>query len=136
MKERANKPMEELVDKLMNQSTLETPTLDFTSLVMEEVTKVKLNTHTTYEPLISKRTWFALCCVFIGFVGYILWIGTPENSGVFEINVDFLSGIHVSALFKGIHMSSITRNSILIFSLLFLIQIPLLKHYFDKRILN
>ena len=129
--------MEQFIDKAMRQSTLEKVSVDFTSLVMEKVANVELKSYTTYEPLISKRTWFALSVAFIGIMMYAIWAGISKDSGVLEtINFNFINAPKISEIFKGLQMSSITRNSILIFSVLFFIQIPILNEYFNKQIMN
>lgn len=137
MKESEDRPIEELIDKMMKHSSLETPSFDFTSVVMGKVEAIKTSASTTYVPLISKRAWFAILSVFIVFVVYEIYLGKPEALGWFNaMNFDFLSANKVSEIFNGIHLSKTTSNSIMIFALMLLIQIPLLKYYFDKRILS
>ncbi len=80
MKKNVDKQIENLVDKVMKQSTLETPSIDFTSHIMVQVEAAKQSTSTTYQPLISKRVWAIISIGFIAFVGYILYVIKPETS--------------------------------------------------------
>lgn len=137
MKESEDRHIDELIDKVMKHSTLETPDFNFASAVMAKVDTIKLSSHTTYEPLISKRGWFLIFCVFLLFVVYVIWFGKTESSGwVDAMDFDFLRVNKFSEIFNGIQLSKTTSSSILMFALMLLIQIPLLKYYFDKRILS
>ena len=137
MKENVDKQVERLIDKVMKQSTLETPSFDFTSLVMEKVDAIKTSTHTIYEPLISKATWLMLSGGFVVFIGAILWFGKSETAGWFDdLDWNILNTNGFSDLLNGLKFSQITNISILIFALMLLIQIPLLKNYFDKRVFD
>lgn len=137
MKEREDKHIEKLIDKVMKHSPLETTSVDFASMVMSKVEAIKTNATTTYEPLISKRRWFLIVTVSIGFVFYLIWLDKPEASGWFDaVDFNFLNTNKFSEIFNGIQLSKTTNVSILMFAVMLLIQIPLLKHYFDKRVLN
>lgn len=137
MKESEDKIIEKLIDKVMKQSTLETPSVDFTSIIMGKVDVIKANASTTYEPLISKRIWFAIFGVFLVFVVYVIWIGKLEGSGWFgSMDFNILSANKFSEIFNGIRLSNTTSVSILMFAVMLLVQIPLLKYYFSKRILG
>lgn len=137
MKENEDRHTEALIDKVMKHSTLETPDFNFASVVMAKVDTIKLISLTTYEPLISKRAWLMVFGIFLLFVVYVIWFGKPEASGwVDTMDFDFLSANNFSEIFNGIQLSKTTSSSILMFALMLLIQIPLLKYYFDKRLLN
>ena len=68
MKVSEDKNIEKLIDHLMKDTTLESPSFDFTSKVMSQVTVTKTSDITTYQPLISTRTFLV---IFIGLVTII-----------------------------------------------------------------
>ena len=133
MKENDGKHIDKLIDKVMKQSSLESPSVDFTALVMGKVEAIQTSTHTTYEPLISKRVWALLSIGFLVLIGLIARFGKTDNSIWFG-NFDFLNTNRFSELLNGIQVSQTTLVSIFIFAFMLLVQIPLLKNYFDKRI--
>ena len=132
MKENEGKHIDKLIDKVMKESSLESPSVDFTALVMGKVEAIQTSTYTTYEPLISKRVWVLLSIGFLVLVGMIARFGKIESSIWFD-NFDFLNTNRFLELINGIQVSQTTLVSISIFALMLLVQIPLLKNYFDKR---
>ena len=129
MKEYTNKDLEQLVDKVMKSSTLETPSFDFTSKVMSQVTADSKSSVTVYKPLISKTVWVILLLLTAGLVSYSFFSNDSETLGW----LDRLDLSEISNLFSGIKISNTVMYSLLMFTLMLFIQIPLLKHYFNKR---
>jgi hypothetical protein len=137
MKESEDKYMNELIDKVMKHAALETPSVDFTSMVMGKVEAIKLNAHTTYEPLISKRVWLLIFSISIVLVVAVTSFGAIDYSSWSNtMDFSFMKTIEFSKISNGMQLSNATRVSIVMFCLMLLIQIPLLKRYFDKRVLN
>ncbi len=135
MKENVDKHIEQLVDKVMESSTLETPSFDFTSNIMAEVNSLSTSSVTTYEPLISKRNWFLLVSAIISVSIYLFFNSSIENKGWFDaIDFSVMSKFSITNLFSGITFSKTFIYAILIFAIMFFIQIPILKNYFDKRL--
>ncbi|MEZ4793185.1 MAG: hypothetical protein R2783_06905 [Gelidibacter sp.] len=134
MEENVNKHIENLVGKAMRQSALETTSFDFTANIMAQVDDVKQKVATTYQPLISKRIWSLIFIGFIAFIAYMVFISKPEASGWFK-NVD-LNAERVSKVLSGIQTPRIAAYGVGLLALMLLVQIPLLKNYFDKRILG
>ncbi len=134
MKENVDKQIESLMDKVIKKSALEQPSFDFTANVMAQVECVEQNITTTYQPLISKRVWVMIFFGFIAFVAYIMFVTKPEDSSWFTaIGIDTEN---ISNLLNGIHPSRIAGYGVGLLAVMLLVQIPLLKNYFDKRILN
>lgn len=127
MKE-SDKNIENLIEKMMNESSLESPSFDFTSKIMSQVLVAEKSTIKAYKPLISKQTWIFITGVLIALIVYVIMTG---NNYEFKINKIYATKI--SDLFSGIHISKITLYTILIVPLMILIQIPLLKNYYNKK---
>ncbi|MGM5470723.1 hypothetical protein ACS386_10655 [Flavobacteriaceae bacterium LMO-SS05] len=129
MTERSDKHIEKFVDKVMQSSTLEAPSFDFTAKVMSQVTATSISTVTVYKPLISKPVWGMLILLALGVVTFSVFSKDTTSFGW----LDQLDFSRVSNLFSGIKMSQTAMYSLFMFALMFFIQIPLLKHYFNKR---
>jgi len=129
MKEHTNKDLEKFVDKVMKSSTLETPSFDFTAKVMSQVTADSKSPVTIYKPLISKTTWGILLLLTAGIVIYSFLSKDTTTLGWFD-KLDFSK---VPDVFSRIQISNTVMYSLLMFAIMLFIQVPLLKHYFNKR---
>lgn len=129
MKENANKNIDQFVDRVMKSSKLETPSFDFAAKVMSQITVNQISKVTVYKPLISKTTWGILLVLTAGMVGFQIFSQESTSLGWFD-KLDFSI---VSNLFSGVKISQTTMYSLLMFGVMLFIQIPLLKHYFNKR---
>lgn len=129
MKENVDKHLEHLADKVMKQSTLETPSFDFTSKVMSSIELANHSINTTYTPLISKPVWALIVAGFIGFVASIFVMNKPETSNWFDFDNNQFSNI-----LSGIQPSQIATYGIVLLGFMMLVQITFLKNYFNKRL--
>lgn len=129
MKENTNKHLDQFVAKVMKTSKLETPSFDFTAKVMSQITETSRSAVTVYEPLISKTAWAVLLLLTAGMVLFSIFSKNTTTLGWFD-QLDFSK---VSNLFSGIKISQTAMYSLLMFGVMLFIQIPLLKHYFNKR---
>lgn len=128
MKE-SDKNIENLIDKMMAENTLETPSFDFTSKVMSQVLVAEKSNVKSYKPLISKTTWIIIGFGLLGLGIYAsLFSGTEYNLG---IDKSYTEGF--STMFSGIHLSKNILYAILVIPFMVLIQIGVLKNYFDKK---
>lgn len=130
MQENEDKQIEKLIEKVMKHSTLKSPSVDFTSLVMGKVEVIESSSKLIYEPLISKRSWVLIAMGFVGLMIFI-FMNQPESSGWFNLN--YFKTDRITHLFSALHPSKIVAFSIGLFFLMLLIQIPLLKRTFDKQ---
>ena len=133
MKENEDKHLEKLVSKVMKDSTLETPSFDFTSHIMQHV--VGVSKTTLYKPLISKAGWF---CLIISVLIATVVLGINEgvqNSNWFNtINFSLLTSFELPNVFSRIQFSHTSLYAFILFGIMACIQVPLLKSYFDKRL--
>ena len=129
MREHTNKDLENFVDKVMKSSSVEIPSFDFTSKVMSQVTATSKSSVTAYKPLISKTTWGIILLFTVGVVVYSSFSKDTINLGW----LDKLDLSKVPNLFSGIKISNTVMYSLLMFAVMLFIQVPLLKHYYNKR---
>ena len=130
--EKDEKRIDAFVDKLMANDTLEQPTLDFTDNVMSKVESISNSIATVYKPLIPKSVWLLIAASFIALVGYIYLNEPATSSGWLErLN---LSNIAVKPLENvAFNFSKTLMYAVVLLAIMVSIQVPLLKHYFNKR---
>jgi hypothetical protein len=94
---------------------------------MTQVSVVEHSKIKEYKPLISKSVWFAIFGILIAMIAYAFLNESPKSQ--FDIDLS----TKISSLIPTIHFSDTTTYAVLIVTLMVLIQIPLLKNYFDRR---
>lgn len=135
MSDNVDKHIERLVDKTMDYSELESPSLDFTNVVMSQVNALEKGTVTTYQPLISKPMWFAIFAVGLAIVLYIIFGTTTSESGWLNtIDLSVLTDNKLNNAFSGFKVSKTVMYAVVLFGIMLFIQVPILKHYFDRRL--
>lgn len=135
MKENENKYIDNLIEDVMKQTALETPSFNFTANVMQQITADSKSTATVYKPLISRTGWFTIAASVLALIGFIVLTGDAQNSNWFNtFDLNILSNIKLPNPFSGIEFSHTTLYALLFFGIMVCIQIPLLKNYFDKRL--
>ncbi|RZJ50666.1 MAG: hypothetical protein EOO44_15915 [Flavobacterium sp.] len=127
MKE-SDKNIENLIEKMMSEETLQSPSIDFTSKIMAQVSIIEEKKLKVYKPLISKQTWFIIIGLLIAFAIYAFASGNDYDLKISNLYINEYSNI-----FSGFHVSEYTLYAILIIPVMMLIQIPLLKNYYDKK---
>jgi len=125
----SDKNIENLIDKMMSENTLESPSIDFTSKIMSQVLVAEKSKIKAYKPLISKSTWIFISICLIALTVYSVYSG----STISNLKIVNLYSDKVSTLFSGIQLSKNILYAILIVPFMILIQIALLKNYFDKK---
>lgn len=128
MNENADKHLDNLSRKVIGKSAVESTSLDFTTSVMSQINALNSSSVTTYVPLISKRVWILIILVFAGVVGYVSF-GTSEEKNSWLSNLDYEFVNPLTTL----ELSQTVVYSVLLFAIMICIQIPLLKHHFNKR---
>jgi len=128
MKE-SDKNIENLIDKMMAEDTLETPSFDFTSKIMAQVLVAEKAKIKPYKPLISISTWIFIGAALALLIVYnVFFAGTQNNLEIGKSYTD-----KISEIVSGIHISKTLLYAILIVSFMILIQVGVLKNYFDKK---
>lgn len=134
MNEKGNKKLEHLVDKMMKETSLEAPSIDFTSSIMSKVEVVANSEVTTYKSLISKPVWVGLFALLIGAVLYSYFNTTTEPNELLNVDFSILSNFRISNQFSNLVLSKTMLYSLVLFATMFAVQISLLKVYFNKRL--
>ena len=127
MKE-SDKNIEKIIGEIMAESTLESPSIDFTSKVMFQILVVEKSKIQHYKPLISTPIWIVILGSLISLILYTAFWNESYNS---EIGHSYV--VNIPNIFSEFHFSKNTIYAILIVPLMILVQIPLLKNYYDKK---
>ena len=131
MQKNDHKQLKDLIDKTMQNTSLETPSLNFTHQVMHKLNGLEASKITTYKPLISKMGWAGIIVGIIGIFLFLVLGNTTENSSLYEALVLRLS---TENLFSGFAFSGSLKYAIILFAIMLFIQVPILKHYFNGRL--
>ena len=130
--DRDNKKIDALIDKLMAAHSLEQSSLNFTDNVMAKVEALSHSKVTVYKPLIPKAVWFIIVGSFVALVAYVyLTAPSAHNSWVDKLGLSDISLNPFEAI--NLNFSASLTYAIVLFAIMLSIQIPLLKHYFNKR---
>ena len=135
MKENEDKNIRQFVDRVMKETSLESPSYNFTSKVMTNVLAVNKSKATTYKPLISRKGWFL---IFAGIIAVLLYLllsdgrQVANHSWLIDLSgKNFIPALNSSNLFQ---FSRLTINVVVAATVLVFIQIILLKNYLNKRL--
>jgi hypothetical protein len=132
-----NKHIEEIhafTKKYLNEIPTESPSIDFTKNLMGKIAKIQPEKEIVYKPLISKKGWFLVAASIIAI---ILLPFKNSEEGLFtlpEVNFSFFEKMSFSGIFESVNVSTTTASLLVLFSILFFIQIFYLKGEFERRI--
>jgi hypothetical protein len=128
----SDKDIKQLIDKMMAEEKLQSPSIDFTSKVLAKVLILEEKKQKAYKPLISKTVWISIGIAFAFLMIYVSLYSVSENN--FKIDeIEKLYGDKFANLFSGIHLSKNSLYAILTVPVMILVQIGILKNYFDKK---
>jgi hypothetical protein len=131
MKANEDKLLEKLVDNMMKDSVLETPSFDFTTKVMSQVLATKKSEVYVYKPLISKPVFIVTFgCFILLFMYLFINKDTQTNTLVNYPNFDFIHNINLSSIYN---FPKITIYTVVLATFMLFIQISFLKKHFDNQ---
>jgi len=134
MKENTEQHLDSLVKKAMKSTSLQSPSVDFTSNLIKEIKHVTIGESITYKPLISKNGWFVIIAGLIVLSIYVVY-GNVKGPGLLEaVDYSVISNNKVINAITGVKISKILSYAIGFLGLVFFIQIPLMKHIMNKRL--
>ena len=133
MEQHTEQHFDNLAKKVLKNASLEKTSIDFTANIMTTI-EAESKKHFTYKPLISKIGWFTIIVILSG-VSIYMMISNNENSIVFN-NLDFslVSNNGLIEAISGIKFSKTLALAVGFFGIAWLVQLSLLKNYFNKRL--
>ncbi|WP_405607189.1 hypothetical protein [Polaribacter sp. Asnod1-A03] len=128
------KKLDAFAKKYVKEIKQEQPSLDFTSFIIQTITKESTSKVLKPSILISKKMWTVLTVLFVACLAFILK-NKKENSIQFpEFNFSFLTKIKMPNLFENVVISNSLFLVIAIFTFMIFVQIIFLKNHFNKRL--
>jgi hypothetical protein len=129
-----DKNVEEFSKFIIKEAGTESPSNDFVNNVMDTINfEKKKSIITTYKPLISKQTWLLITMVLIG-LGIYIFTSISESSITLQtIDVSFLNKFNSINIFEKMKLPSVFVFSSVLFSILVLVQLAMIKKFFDKQ---
>lgn len=135
MKEQVDKDIKTLTDKMLREISLESPSFDFTNTIMAQVEALESKKVTTYRPLIPKHLWFVFGFVLVAITSYLFINNAAKETTLFTaLDFDKLTNNTITQSLSGFSLPKTVMYSILFLGIMICIQVPVLKHYFDKRL--
>jgi hypothetical protein len=128
-----DKKLEQLIDKMMKETVVESPSIDFTSSIMSKVEVVVNSNATAYKPLISIPVWIGLFVLIIGTLVCPLFYTTTETGLLSSININVFTYNLIVEKLSTIIFSKRMIYTAVIFAIMFAVQVSFLKIYFNKR---
>jgi hypothetical protein len=131
--ENEEKRIEDLVNKLMANDSLEKAPADFTNDVMSKIETLSETKTIVYKPLIPKYVWWFLGLGFVALIYNVIFNKSADSSTLSErynlpeVSFDLFSNLSVD-------FSNTLMYATVLLAVMVAIQIPLLKQYFNQRL--
>jgi len=131
--ENEDKRIEELVDKLMANDSLEKAPVNFTNDVMSKIEALSETKTIVYKPLIPKYVWWLLGSGFVALIVNVILNKSSDSSSLSErynlpeMSFDLFNNLSVD-------FSSTLMYATVLLALMVAIQVPLLKQYFNQKL--
>ena len=124
------KQIEKLSEKIMQETSLESPSANFTANIMSQLQETTITI--TYKPLISKTVWalVAACIALAVIFNFNSELSRPEWLDVISIKERF--SYSLDSLIPNIEIPKTYLYSMVFLAIFILIQIPYFK-YINKK---
>ena len=133
--EHENEKLETMLEQLLRGDVLESPSANFTHKVMNEVYAIEESSSSVfqYKPLISKRAWWVIAIVFTALIAYIWTSGgaSTESSLLYSVQLPKFNYSVLDNLKW--QLTGAFKYGAIFFIIMILVQMTVLKSYFDKR---
>lgn len=121
------KNIDRLTKKLLQEAGTHKPSSNFLNNVMLEVEQTAIKK--AYQPLISRSTWLVIVVLSVVLILVLTAFPFPQLSFISDLQLS--EKLNFQNPFSGIEFSKTTIYAVGFLGL-FLVQIPFLKHYFEK----
>ena len=131
--EHEDQKLEAMIERLLRDETLESPSLEFTDKVMQKIHVMEGSPSTLYKPLISWKVWLLIGLLFISMVTYVIYNGNSSESQwlkfleIPNLSLDLFAKLNV-------RLSEALKYGTLLFTVMIGVQLVVLKSYFDRRL--
>ena len=133
MENKEDQNIEKLVERMLMNSGIESPSPDFTHNVMSGIYAAQKSRKVIYKPIFSKRTWFIIFTGIIAIFIYSFFNSNPQ-APLFEVNFSWFRLNQLEKFLPNFRISFLTAYVILLAAIAVMVQIFFLKKYFDKQL--
>lgn len=133
MENKEDQNIEKLVERMLMNSEIESPSPDFTHNVMSGIYAAQKSRKVIYKPIFSMRTWFIIFTGIIAIFIYSFFNPNPQ-APLFEVNFSWFRLSQLEKFLPNFRISFLTAYVILLAAIAVMVQIFLLKKYFDKQL--
>ena len=127
-----DRKLEEFVSRLMKDHRLEEPSQNFTANVMREVLVHSKSKSVVYKPLIPKSVWVGITTCILVLLAVVYFIPLSSEMSLFN-GFKFPDFPENPVVDLSYNFSKTFMYAAILFAIMLSIQIPVLKHYFNKR---
>ncbi|GAB1857098.1 hypothetical protein MHTCC0001_19340 [Flavobacteriaceae bacterium MHTCC 0001] len=134
MNNKTHKYLDDLSKEVIKSTPIEQPILDFTSTVMTQVLELKTSPF-TYKPLISKKGWFIVFAFVVSSIILVTYTSDSLYSSLLVNSIDF-NVLFDNTFLEALCNMSVSKTviyAVVLFGVMFSVQISMLKYYFNKR---
>lgn len=122
--------------KALREVPMESPSLNFTSKVMEQIETIPKKNTIVYRPPIPNYMWLCIGLCIVSVFALVFFYGVSEESAWFAlVDLDKFLKIRWLVSLATVKVSTTLVYGVVGFSFFVCLQIVLLKRYFDKRFL-
>lgn len=134
MKDNTDKYFDDIAKKVIQQGSIESPSFNFTDIVMSQVLELHKSNATTYKPLISKKGWFLILAVLISVVFYTASFGrqSEDTSWMSQIDFGMFSNNGITNLLS-FNVSKTFTYAVVFLAIMVGVQVVFLKNHFNQR---
>jgi hypothetical protein len=137
MDKQEDKKLEDFVDRIIRETSLESPSADFTKNLMQKIESERAREVFTYKPILPKPVLVGFFAAFVALMAYvILQYGSLDGTG-------WLDKVQWEPNFKPMWSwmeqytsSKVLVYAVLLFGFLFFAQVPWLKKHLDRTALS
>ncbi|MDH7444438.1 hypothetical protein [Aquimarina sp. 2201CG14-23] len=120
------------IKNLVKEAGVEHPSNDFLHNVMNEVKITSTKASTLYTPLISKKSWMMISVFSIGLLAFGLFLS--EGTSIMDrLELSFLAEKGFKNPLAGFKFHTTTIYGIIFMTVLFVVQITIIKRRIDRR---
>lgn len=124
--------IEDFTAFLMREVDKDVPSNDFVMNVMNSI-EIENKSVLSYKPLIPNSVWVLIIILFLALAVYIFTGSTVNYYLISTLDIDVLNELSEIDLFKNISFSRTFTFSFILFSALAVVQLFVIKNYFNKQ---
>ena len=135
MKESADKKLDRLSRRLVEEAGIEQPPADFTNAIMSRVEGLRNNGVLTYRPLISKAVWLVLGIAVLAMMVISSWYASESSIKLLDVLGNYLTGYQIKLKnpIGWLQLSTSTVYAFMILIAMLVVQFRFIQNYLNRR---